>query len=312
MKVRFSVGAGFSGLCFIWGSSYLFIKIGIELWPPFLLATLRNLVACFAMAILMVFFRKPLPRCWREWRSLILFAFINGSGFALIFWGEQYIPSGQTAVLVATFPFFTLLLAHWWTREGVHWRQYLAVVIGFAGVVLTFMQREGVGFSGQDQMRLVAQLAVIGAAFCYALSYAFSKRYISGDVYTNTAIHLGVSGLYMLVLSFVMDPPVLWAKALSWEGLSILLYLALIGSALAYGLAFFLIERLHSVTHSYIMLINPIVAVLLGFFFLGESITFITALGIIVVIFGAWLGNRPNAHIEPSDSSQKPLQRKAM
>jgi drug/metabolite transporter (DMT)-like permease len=311
MKVRFSVGAGFIGLCFIWGSSYLFIKIGIELWPPFLLAALRNLVACFVVAMLMVFLRKTLPRRWREWRHLILFAFINGSGFALIFWGEQYISSGQAAVLVATFPFFTLLLARWWTREGVHLTQYLAVVIGFVGVVLTFMQREGVGFSGQDEMRLVAQWAVIGAAFCYALSYSFSKRYISGDVYTNTAIHLGVSGLYMLVLSFVMDPPLLLGKALSWEGLSILLYLALIGSALAYGLAFFLIERLHSVTHSYIMLINPMVAVLLGFLFLGESLTFTAALGIVVVIFGAWLGNRHNASTDSPSSKRKSLQKQS-
>jgi drug/metabolite transporter (DMT)-like permease len=307
--MRFSVGAGFSGLCFIWGSSYLFIKIGLELWPPFLLAALRNLVACFAVTILMVFFRKTLPRCWRQWRNLVLFAFINGSGFALIFWSEQYIPSGQTAVLIATFPFFTLLLAHWWTREGVHPMQCLAVVIGFIGVFLTFMQREGVGFSGQDETRFVAQLALVGAAFCYALSYSFSKRYISGDIYTNTAIHLGVSGLYMLVLSFVMDPPVSLSKALSWEGLSILFYLALIGSALAYGLSFFLIEHLHSVTHSYIMLINPIVAVILGFFFLGESITWTTALGIAVVLFGAWLGNRPNFHTASSISQQEPLQK---
>jgi drug/metabolite transporter (DMT)-like permease len=300
VKVRFSVGVGFFALCFIWGSTYLFIKVGIELWPPFLLAGLRNLVACFAIAVFMVFFRKTLPRRWKEWRNLILFAFINGSGFALIFWGEQYISSGQTAVLIATFPFFTLLLAHWWTREGVHPIQYLAVAIGFVGVFLTFMQREGVGFSGQDEMRLVAQLVLIGAAFCYALSYSFSKRYISGDIYTNTTIHLGVSGFYMLVLSFVMDPPVSLSKALSWEGAIVLFYLALIGSALAYWLSFFLIERLHSVTHSYIWLITPVVAVLLGFLFLSESITFTTALGIVAVIFGAWLGHRSSLHTNRS------------
>lgn len=167
------------------------------------------------------------------------------------------------------------------------------MVIGFIGVILTSGQREGSGFAGDDDLRLLAQLAMVGAAFCYAFSYSFSKRYIRGDIYANTAIHLGVSGLYLLGLSLAMDSPVSVDNAVSWAGLGPLLYLALIGSALAYWLTFFLIERLHSVTYSFIMLINPIVAVILGIIFLDESVTLTTVLGIIAVVFGAWLINRP-------------------
>ncbi|MBA4495077.1 DMT family transporter [Paenactinomyces guangxiensis] len=308
--MRFSVAVSFIAMCFIWGSTYLFIKIGLQVWPPFLLAALRNLVACFAIGLLMLTIRRTLPRSWVEWRNLILFAIFNGSAFALIFWGERYLPSGQTAVLVATVPLFSLLLARWWTREKVTAVQYAAVVIGFIGVVLTSLQREGNGFSGNDEMRLLALLAMIAAAFCYALSYSFSKRYIRGDTYANTTIHLGVSGLYLLGLSLAMDPPVSIGSAMSWSGLGTLMYLALIGSALAYWLTFFLIERLHSVTYSFIMLVNPVVAVILGMIFLDESITLTTLLGIIAVIFGAWLVNRPNPSSDQSLSNQDQPQRK--
>lgn len=101
-----SVAVSFIAMCFIWGSTYLFIKVGLLVWPPFLLASLRNLVACAAIILIMVAIRRTLPRSWIEWRNLILFAIFNGSAFALIFWGEQYLPSGQTAILVATVPFF--------------------------------------------------------------------------------------------------------------------------------------------------------------------------------------------------------------
>lgn len=296
--MRLSVAIGFIAMSFIWGSTYLFIKVGVQFWPPFMLAALRNLVACVAIAMVMVAIRRKPPKRWVEWRNLFIFAFFNGSAFALIFWAERYIPSGQTAILVATVPFFSLILARFWTHEKIHSTQYLAVVIGFIGVVLTSGQRTGTGFTGSEEMRLIAQLAVIGAALCYALSYTYSKRYIRGDTYANTAIHLGASGLYLFGLSLILDPSVSIDSVTSWTGLGSLFYLALIGSALAYWLTFFLIENLHSVTFSYIMLINPIVAVILGVIFLDENITFTMSIGIIAVILGAWLVNRTNSRAD--------------
>ncbi len=292
--MRLAVALAFAALSFIWGSTYLFIKIGLNYWPPFLLAAARNLVAGVAMLILMAGLRRPLPSRWRDWWVPMLFAVVNGSSFAFIFWGQPFIPSGQTAVLVATLPLFSLLLARWWTREAVNISQYLAVAAGFAGVVLLSGVREGAGFSGSDGMRLLAQLGMLGAALCYAISYAFSKRYFSADLYANTAIHLVTSGFYLLLYSLAFDPPV-GPRWLAWPGIGALLYLALAGSALGYWLMFYLISQLGSVRSTYVTLINPLVAVALGALFLGEALSWQMLLGTAAVVWGAWLVNRPKA-----------------
>lgn len=285
-----AAAAAFAALSFIWGSTYLFIKIGLQFWPSFLFAATRNLVACVALLAVMTALRRQLPRTWQEWWPPLVFGVLNGTSFALIFWGERYIPSGQTAVLVATMPFFTLPLARLWSREPIAPRHYAAVGLGFLGMLLAIGVREGAGFAGQLGMRLVAQFGMLGAALAYAASYVFSKRYFRADTYSNAAIHLGASGVYLLVLAAAAGHAP-GPAVLTWLALGSLAYLALVGSALAYWLMFFLIQRLGSVQASYVTLINPVVAVVLGAAVLGEPLTWHLAAGTAAVVAGAWLVN---------------------
>ena len=204
------VAAAFLALCFLWGSTYLFIKIGVDHWPAVLLASLRNLIACVAVVFVLVavavILRRPreVPGI-RGWWPAAGFGLMQGSGFALIFWGERYITSGQTAVLIAFNPIFTLPLARWWIKERIQRHHYVAVLLGVVGVALVAGVHHGSGFEGSVTMRIVAQVAVLGAALCYAVSLLFSRKYMHGDRYVNTAINLGASGLYLLLLSLVVD-----------------------------------------------------------------------------------------------------------
>lgn len=113
-----------------------------------------------------------------------------------------------------------------------------------------------------------------------------------GDKYVNTAIHLATSALYLLLLALVMDPPGATVD-LSVPGVLALLYLALPGSALAYYLLFYLIENLGAVEVSYVTVVNPVVAVLLGIAILGEPFTLPVALGTLAVALGAYVVHRP-------------------
>ncbi|OUM84671.1 MAG: hypothetical protein BAA01_05910 [Bacillus thermozeamaize] len=289
MNVR--TGTAFALLSFIWGSTYLFIKIGLAYWPPFLLASLRNLLACVAVVLLVMALGKPSPKSWRQWWPPLLFALFNGSAFALIFWGQQYIPSGEAAVLVGTMPLFSLFLAVVWNKERISWFQFLAVIMGILGVVFATEVYKG-GWSPQNAIQLLAETAMIGAACFYAISYAINKRYFAGDIYWNTAIHLGASGVYLLCLSIFLDRPVQLASV-DMTGWWALLYLAIPGSALAYWLMFYLIKHLDSVTVSYVTLINPIVAVILGVLVLSEPLTGAIILGTALVTAGAWLVSLP-------------------
>lgn len=294
----------FVALCLLWGSTYLFIKIGLDSWPPVLLASFRNLLACLSVGAVLVagavFWRqrRALPADLNGWVPPAVFALLQGTAFALIFWAEKYISSGQTALLIATNPIFTLPLTRFWLKEQLRTQHYLAVLLGVVGVAVASNVREGSGFEGDYSDKVTAQAAVLGAALCYAVSLIYSRKYMKGDRYVNTAIHLGTSGVYLLLLSLLLDPSdstVDW----SWEGVGSLLYLAIPGSAIAYWLLFYLIENLGPVEVSYVTLVNPIVAVLLGIVFLSEPFTFGIVIGTAAVVAGIYLVNRPQAKPAP-------------
>jgi drug/metabolite transporter (DMT)-like permease len=291
------VAVAFASLCLIWGSTYLAIKIGIEHWPPVLLASVRNAVACVAVALVLaagalIWRRSSAVPGLRRWWPPAIFAVLQGTAFGLIFWAERYISSGQTAVLVSMNPIFTLPLARLWLGERIRRHHYLAVLVGFAGVVVATTVRTGAGFEGSTTMRVVAQAAVLGAAFCYAFSLLFSRKYMSGDKYVNTAIHLGTSAAYLFLLSLLMDPPDA-AISLDVSGILAMLYLAIPGSAVAYWVLFYLIENLGPVEVSYVTVVNPVVAVLLGVAVLGEPLTATVVAGTAAVAAGVYLVNRP-------------------
>jgi drug/metabolite transporter (DMT)-like permease len=292
-KVTVATGVAFAALCLIWGSTYLFIKIGVDYWPPVLLAATRNLLACLAVVLVLTAaaafwrHRAPLPER-RGWLPPAIFALFQGTAFALIFWAEQYITSGQTAVLIAANPIITLPLARFWLKEPLQRQHYLAVALGVLGVVLVATTREGSGFEGSSGLRLLAQLGVLLAAFCYAFSLLYSRKYMRGDKYVNTAVHLGTSGLYLLLLSLLLDPSGGSRIDLDARGIVALLYLALLGSALAYWLLFYLIENLGPVEVSYNTLVSPVVAVLLGVAVLGEQLTPMILLGTVAVAGGVY------------------------
>jgi drug/metabolite transporter (DMT)-like permease len=296
-KLSPATATAFVALCVIWGSTYLFIKVGLDYWPPGLYASARNLIACAAVVLVLVagtvFWRHSWTLPNRQ--ALVppaVFALMQGSAFALIFWAEQYITSGQTAVLIAANPVMTLPLARAWLKSPLRPQHYVAVGLGVVGVVLAAGTRHGSGFEGSTTTRLLAQLAVLGAAFFYALSLLYSRKYMRGDKYVNTAIHLGTSGLYLLALSFLMDGSNHHVSG-NLKGIGSLLYLALIGSALAYWLLFYLIEKLGPVEVSYNTLVSPVIAVLLGVVVLGEPLTWLVALGTVFVAAGVYYVIRP-------------------
>ena len=297
-KVTVATGTAFAALSLIWGSTYLFIKIGVAYWPPLLLAATRNLLAGAAVVLVLaaaaLFWRHaaPLP-ARRGWLPPAVFAIFQGTAFALIFWAEQYITSGQTAVLIAANPIVTLPLARFWLKEPLRQQHYVAVALGVLGVALVTTTREGSGFEGSAGLRLLAQLGVLLAAFCYAFSLLYSRKYMRGDKYVNTGIHLGTSGLYLLLLSLLLDPSGGGRVELDARGIVALLYLALLGSALAYWLLFYLIENLGPVEVSYNTLVSPVVAVLLGVAVLDEPLTPMTVLGTATVAAGVYFVVRP-------------------
>src|SRR5262249_39273154 len=141
-------------LCLIWGSTWIFIKIGLRDLPPFTFAGLRFLLASVILWAIVFVWRRPLPKSGRDWLKLAWVGCISiALNFGLIFWGEQYINSGLAAVLQATIPAFGLFFAHYYLpSERLTARKLAGAAVGVAGG----------GFIFYDQMKIEGAAAPPG------------------------------------------------------------------------------------------------------------------------------------------------------
>jgi drug/metabolite transporter (DMT)-like permease len=165
-------------LCGIWGSTWLFIKLGLSDLPPFTFAGIRFVIACAILFSLITMRRIPLPRQRKDWGLLAVTGLLTFSlNYGLVFWGEQYISSGLAALLQSTMPAFGLLLAHLYLpQERMTPLRILGVVMGIVGV--------GVIFS--NQLSVSGPRALVGSAALVlsALSGAYSNVLVKAKAKT--------------------------------------------------------------------------------------------------------------------------------
>jgi len=168
--------AAFAMLCIIWGSTWLAIRIGLEGAPPFLSASLRFAVASVVLVLLGVVFRSKWPQNRTEWAlvgfvGVVLFT----ADYGLIYWGENNgVESGLSAILFATFPLQTALVANAYLKaERFTAQKLLGIGVGFGGVVLIF--RSQLGTAGLE--KVFPMLSIVLAATCAAFATVAVKRW---------------------------------------------------------------------------------------------------------------------------------------
>lgn len=274
-------------LILIWGSTWLFIKVGLEDLPPFTFAGVRFLLALLPLYLLVAVRRVALPRRAREWGLLAATGFLTfTSGYGLVFWGEQFISSDLTAVYYTTYPLLGLFFAHWLLpSEPFSARRLAGALLGLAGVALIFA----------DQLRLQGTMAAWGSAaiLVSATGGALSGVLLKGrgshlDPLVVTAGQMTLGGLPLLVLGLLLegDP-----TALAWtpKAVASLLYLAFVGTSLAFVLWYRLLQATLVTRAQFMPVLNTLVAVILGALVLGESYGPRAALGTAAVLGGAVL-----------------------
>jgi len=273
----------------IWGTSFLFIKIVVtEIGPMTLVAGRLGLAALLMWAILR--FRKvPLPRGRRIWTTYAVIGLINGAlPFSLISWGEQYIPSGWAALLQATLPIFTILLAHLLTQDDrLTWGKAVGVALGFCGVGLLMWPevRQGVSAS------VWGMLAIVGSSLCYALASIFARRRLEGqNPMTSAAGQFTMGFAYMLPLAFLLEQPL--HIALSWKALGSWVALTVMGTVIAYVIYYTLLDRTSATFTTMVTYIVPINGLILGALVLGEHLSSMLVISLGIVLSGVLLVRR--------------------
>ena len=282
----------------IWGASYMFIKVGGAEIPPFTFVAGRTLIAASVLLIAMYARGESLPRTRREWTPLIAMGIFNGViPYTLITWGETHIASGLAAILTAAMPLFTVLLAHFWTRdERLTAAKVSGVMVGFVGVVVLFMPelRQGI------RMEFWGQFAVVVSAASYATATLVARKFLGGvsHVVASTG-QLASAALWMLPLSLAFDNP--FALRPSLAAIGSLLTLALPGTAIAYILYYWLIERTGATRTALVTYLIPITGVMWGALLLNEPLEWEVLIGLAVIVAGVALVNRQSAPTQKAD-----------
>jgi drug/metabolite transporter (DMT)-like permease len=274
-------------LCLIWGSTWLFIKLGLRDLPPFTFAGLRFLLASAILWAIVIARRRPLPKTGRDWLKLAWMGSITFAlNYGLIFWGEQHISSGLAAVLQAMIPAFGLIFAHFYLpNERLTARKLAGVATGVAGVGLIFY----------DQMKIEGMAALQGgvalllSSVCAAYSNVFIKgrcQHIDSSVIAAGQMVWGVFPLLTLGAVLEGDP---FDHRWSMRSALALVYLALIGSVLAFLLYFWLVTKIEVTKTMLISLVTPVTALLIGWLALDERLSWRVAAGSAAILAGIGL-----------------------
>ncbi len=277
----------------MWGSSYLFIRIGVETLPPLSLVFLRVLVGAAILLVLLAVSRTPLPRDLRTLGHLAVLGAVNiAIPFWLIGWAEQHIGSGLAGILQSTAPFFTLLLAASFVHdERITPGRLAGIGLGFAGILLLSAENLADLGSALGAERLTAELAVVGASLAYGVGNTYARRTLrdtrplvlaGGQV--GWAVVL-VGGLALIVDGGVTLPEVP-------EAAFSVLWLGVVGTAFAYVIFFRLLTGWGPTRASLVSYLIPVVAVILGVLVLRETVDAAFLAGAALIVGGVWAVNR--------------------
>ena len=272
-------------LCGIWGSTWLFIKLGLEDLPPITFAGIRFVIACAIIYLLIRVRGIHLPRERRDWLLLAVTGVLSFSlNYGLIFWAEQHISSGLAALLQATTPAFGLVIAHLHLpSERMTWAKIVGVLLGICGV--------GVVFSNQLSIAggraLAGCIAVVASSVFVAYSNVLIK--LEPAILAAGQMFFGLIPLLLIGITIEGNP-----FRFRWTPLALvsLFYLALVGSVIAFLLYYWLIHNMDVTKTMKISLVTPVIAVVLGLVVLNEKLDWRTIAGGAMIMSGIALARR--------------------
>ena len=260
-------------LCVIWGSTWLVIKIGYGGLGPFNVAALRFVIAGGVLAVIVPVLGARWPRSRSEWLLILWVGIVLfGADYGLIYWGEQFLDSGLTAILFATLPLITVAFAHLYIPgDRITARKLTGTLLAFVGVVALFGESLHV-----DLNTLGPMAAIIVAAVCAAAAGVASKRHGSSlHAAALNAPAMLVGGIVLAVAAIASGEGLrVPSDAKTWAAIS---YIAIAGSVVTFLIYFSLLKSWSVTSLSFISVFTPVIALALGFMFLDERPTRWTA-----------------------------------
>lgn len=280
-------------LSLMWGGSFFFIAVAVGELPPLTIVASRVVIAAFALNLALVLTRGRLPLTRATVAAFVGMGIVNNAiPFTLLVWGQSHIASGLAAILNATTPLFTVLVAHVATSdERLTFGRFAGVLVGFAGVVAMI----GPGVLGGADGDLLAELACLGAALSYGIASVFGRRFrrLGLSPLQTASGQLSFSTLLMVPIALAADAP--WRlEPPSLLAVAAVAGLALVSTALAYIVFFRILARSGATSISLVTFMVPVSALMLGTLVLGERLSAEHLFGIALIGAGlALIDGRP-------------------
>ena len=272
-------------LSLLWGGSFLCVGIAVQELPVLTIIALRVSLAALVLWGIALFSGHQLPRGRKTWQAFLALGLLNKViPFGLIVFGQQTIGAGLAAILNATTPLWTVLIAALFLADERFSKQKLfGVLLGLVGVIVMVGPDSLAGIS----RNLGAQLAVLGATLSYAFASVFGRRFAAAKISPlHTALGQVTASSFILVpLARMIDTP--WASALpSQATIFAILGLAVLSTAGGYLLFFNILERAGATNVSLVTLLIPPSAIAMGMLFLEETLQGIHFIGLALIILG--------------------------
>ncbi|MGA7106842.1 MAG: EamA family transporter [Terracidiphilus sp.] len=287
-SIRLRVIAAFFAIYFLWGTTFLAIRVAVEELPPLFAAGTRFFMAGAVLFVFMLSRGEARPTAV-QWRNLAVMASLMFvAEYGPLFWAEKYVPSGIVSVLAATIPIVTLVLEMLILRQR-HFRGATAIasLLGFVGVGVLLLRGNGQSFG------LLPCFAILAGSVCWSLGTVLSRALDlpkSRPLTSGAAMMLGGTGLLVLSAVFGELHPF---PHISLRAAGAVLYLIVFGSLIAFTAFVWLLSQMPASTVSSHAYVNPIVAVALGYFVAGEPVTLRTLAGTALVLLSVFLILRP-------------------
>jgi drug/metabolite transporter (DMT)-like permease len=276
-------------LGFLWGSSYLFIKIGVDAGlTPFTLVAVRLLFGFALLAAVVAIAREALPRRVGTYGHLFVMAILSVAlPFSLITWAEQSVDSTLAATLNASVPLFVIpIAALMLVDEKITANKVVGVAIGFMGVAILVGFDAGV-LAGTDVM---AALALIGSSISYAAGGVYARRFVHGlRPMIPAMVQVGFALVITAVLALVFESPITFP--MRFDAILAVVWLGMLGSGAAYIVFFRLLGTWGATRTSLVAYLLPVYGIALGAIVLSERVDTRLVLGTLLVIAGIALVN---------------------
>ena len=287
---KYKIYLGVLSLGIIWGSTWLAIKLGLEGAPPFFSAAIRFVLTFLILFVWQLVKGYKFPGSMKYWWNSIFLALLMFIiPYAMVYWGEQYISSGLSAVLFSSQSLFVVIFAHFISKtEKAGASKFLGLFVGLFGLFILYKSQitwdEVQGSKGMVALLFAAASAALGLVI-------LSKQKHKYDPAPEVMTHMGITAVAFILLTLIFEePPENIFTPKLWISI---VYLAVIGTAFGFVVYYWIAKHATAFVTSFSVFISPVFAVFLGWLILNETISYLGITGIFLVLISIILTQLP-------------------